>query len=196
MNSCIAENVHLKLLPLSKFDSLKIAKLYAIIWRDGPYSEVWTEEAAHEAVNSMGDNLLVATDGETIIGFIAGCPFIQSLPNHPDFSCATPAIENLGLDVNQIDYLAELAVLHSYRGLGYGASLLQSYAEHALDKGRDGIILRTHASEENPALPLYRKFGLTYLVDQDGKRISTEVNHPRSGNTPQVDHRPFHLLKL
>ncbi|WP_404391656.1 GNAT family N-acetyltransferase [Pseudoalteromonas phenolica] len=196
MSFDIAKNIGLQLFPLSNFNSREIANLYAEIWRDGPYSEVWTEDTAHQAVSSMGDNLLVATFDDAIIGFIAGFPFIQSLESHPDFFCATPAIQQLGLDVKKIDYLAELAVMHSYRGLGYGASLLQSYVDYVIDKGCEGVLLRTHASNRNPALPLYKNFGFTYLVDQTGKRITTEVNHPRLGNIPEIDHRPFHLLKL
>ena len=96
-------------------------------------------DAAHKFLHSEGHHVLLAYDGEDIVGFVTGVEM-----THPD----------KGTEM----FLYELGVRDAHRGRGYGTKLVQALAELARKRQCYGMWVATE-HENNAALATYDSAG-------------------------------------
>lgn len=85
---------------------------------------------------SNNSNILIAKQGETIIGFLAF--YYNPFPKD--------------------SYVALLAVDQSVQNLGVGSSLVRRTINYCMEKGSSGILLEMRA-DNSPLLKFYKKLG-------------------------------------
>ena len=114
-------------------DLREIAEIESICF---PLAEAASKEAIYERFEVFGENFLVATEGEKIVGFINGCTTDKlELPDelYSDTSLHKPD--------GDYQTLFGLDVLPEYRRQGIAGKLLRSLIDLSKKRGKKGMVL-------------------------------------------------------
>ncbi len=96
----------------------QLAALRIAVFRDWPYlydgTVAYEADYLHEFAQEPGSVLVVAEDGDRIVGAATASPMVSQKPEFRG------AVEAFGLNVEQLFYFGESVLLPEYRGLGLG----------------------------------------------------------------------------
>lgn len=110
-----------------------LARLRITVFREFPY--LYEGEMAYEErylqtyIESKGSVVVLAWDGERIVGASTGIPLSEETPN-----VKAPFIE-AGYPVDEIFYCGESVLLSEYRGQGAGVAFFEHREAHAKENG-------------------------------------------------------------
>jgi ribosomal protein S18 acetylase RimI-like enzyme len=177
--------------PYSSAYEQQYLALYIATWQDEPYRELFSPA---EVLDNLAKNLrflyLLVDDHDEVIGFVGGRPLSQSCEFF-DNKCV-PSIDR---DVSF--YIDELGIAKTRRGAGFGAKLTEFLIGAARDAGYSQLVLRTHASESNPAMVLYERLGFerrNTITGTDHVVDTTQIRVDQK--TPETDPRIYYYKTI
>lgn len=105
-----------------------LARLRIEVFRDFPYlydgDLAYEEEYLQAFVNAPDSALVIAFDGETVVGAATALPMIHETSN-----IQQPFLEN-GYDVSKVFYFGESVLRKAYRGRGIGVEFFKHREAH------------------------------------------------------------------
>lgn len=111
-----------------------LAALRIEVFREFPYlydGDMDSEQEYLQAFLSSPDAVLVlAFDGDQVVGASTGLPMVYETPN-----IQAPFLQN-GYDIDQVFYYGESVLRKSYRGSGLGVAFFEHREAHARKLGR------------------------------------------------------------
>lgn len=127
-----------------------LARLRIAVFREWPYlyegSEAYEARYLRAYRDRPGAILVVARDGERIVGAATGMP----LEDHADAS----GIEGLAVPHEEVFYCAESVLLPAFRGRGAGHAFFDAREAHARALGRTAsLFCAVERPEGHPARP-------------------------------------------
>lgn len=127
-----------------------LARLRIAVFREWPYlyegSEAYEARYLRAYRDRPGAILVVARDGERIVGAATGMP----LEDHADAS----GIEGLAVPHEEVFYCAESVLLPAFRGRGAGHAFFDAREAHARALGRTvSLFCAVERPEGHPARP-------------------------------------------
>jgi len=114
----------------------QVARLRVQVFREWPYLYDGRADTDYERqylsayVNSADSVLLLALDGETVVGASTGLPMVD------EDEAFTRPLREAGLPPEQVFYFGESVLLRGYRGLGVGNAFFEGREAHARELGR------------------------------------------------------------
>jgi ribosomal protein S18 acetylase RimI-like enzyme len=159
-------------------------KLYIDTWKAEPYGELFKcdEIISHIIKNKDYLYLLIEETKDKVIGFVGGRPILC------DCSFFT---NETGIDMNNAFYIDELGIDERHKNLGWGQTLMHYIISSARENNFNLFVLRTHASEINPAIKLYKKLGFITKKNKNGKVHGVYTEQRRIDNRPPKDFRIY-----
>lgn len=130
-----------------------IARLRMSVFREYPYlydgSDAYEREYLETYTQSPGSVVVIAFDGEKIIGASTGLPMKHETPN-----VQTPWLQN-GYDIERIFYFGESVLEKSYRGRGIGLAFFEHRIAWAKTHGDFDLLTfcAVIRPDEHPAKP-------------------------------------------
>lgn len=110
-----------------------LARLRIEVFRDFPYlydgDLDYESEYLQAFINASDSVLVIAFDGEVVVGASTALPLMHETPN-----IQQPFIEN-GYDVSKVFYFGESVLRKSYRGQGIGVEFFNHRESHATRLG-------------------------------------------------------------
>jgi GNAT superfamily N-acetyltransferase len=113
----------------------QVAQLRVQVFREWPYLYDGRADTEYERnylstyVNSPDSVLLLALDGQQVVGASTGLPMVDE-----DEAFASP-LRKAGLPLEQVFYFGESMLLKGYRGLGVGNAFFDGREAHARELG-------------------------------------------------------------
>lgn len=116
----------------------ELARLRIRVFRDYPYlyegSADYEEKYLQTYANAPGGVMVLAKDGETVVGASSGLPLKAETPNVIEPFTAR------GYDPTRVFYYGESVLLPEYRGLGLGKRFFAEREAHVRELGRFNIV--------------------------------------------------------
>jgi ribosomal protein S18 acetylase RimI-like enzyme len=145
-------------------DEDTVANLYATVFSEHPWNESWTHEMSLTAVRNPLLQWWVASEGDQILGFVAGCvgdpEKIETTFNVPKEILTSAAV---------IGYLAELGVSPTVRRQGLARVLSNTLTDFFRKEAVMQFIVRTRPGTGNH--PWYSSKLDTLYTYSDGRTI-------------------------
>lgn len=178
----------IKIIPFEKDYLNDYVGLYITTWREEPYGEDFSPNDVYLQIDN-GDQIYLLVSDRSLVGFAGGRPLAQ---NCEFFEKP----KNFVVGIEDVFYISELAVRKDYRSCGFGNLLMQFLISAAKSQGFNHIVLRTHASPANPAVPLYYKLGMKPLLRDLRTVHSVSVKQKRIDARLTSDNRVYYHGQL
>ncbi len=186
-----------KIVRIGEFGSLipylsAFRDIYKDCFREAPYHEIFTDEEvnsiANELINNQGAILSLLLKEEKVIGLCGGYKMVCERE-------ISSILQNKVSDINisNIFYLAELAVIKEYRKDGRGTKLVKRCMMEAKKEGNSYILMRTQHRNSN-SQNLFVQQGLE-VIDNMFQEVPTFINEDE-GRMPTSQKRHFLIKKL
>jgi GNAT superfamily N-acetyltransferase len=131
----------------------ELARLRITVFREFPYlyegNAAYEERYLQTYVNSPDSVIVLALDGDAVVGAASGLPLVDETPE-----VQRPFLEH-SYDLNHLFYFAESVLLSQYRGLGLGVRFFQEREAHVRALGRFDTICfcAVQRPEDHPRRP-------------------------------------------
>lgn len=153
-----------------------------------PYYEVYTDSDVLNGVwiPHLADGIIVlACEGESVIGFICAMPLLKSPSEIQEFLRAKQLNGDFPVEFNDTWYISEIGVRTTHRRRGIGTQLIGLYLTRILEFQCHHYIMRTPVKDSN-SIRIFKRIGSIELPEPQDVSNSKQVKIYKSQSTARV----------